>query len=183
MKAEQKNIKSHAVPAQKRGNVLDLLILLLLVAAIIAIGYRYYTLSGQGKSELLSDAEISFEITDAVFTLPSYVQAGDALYMEDGTYLGVLQDNNAEDENTALYVSAATVITTDEDGNYIRISYPDSSRVDCIGTLLCRGTFEQDGSFLLDGTMHLTPGSAIRVHTETAAFTVAIISCTSKGVS
>jgi hypothetical protein len=47
-----------------------------------------------------------------------------------------------------------------------------------MGTLSCRGTFEADGSFLLDGTMHLTPGSAIRVHTETASFTMAITDCT-----
>jgi hypothetical protein len=70
------------------------------------------------------------------------------------------------------------VIATDEDGNLVRISYSDHSRLDCMGTLSCRGTFEADGSFLLDGTMHLTPGSAIRVHTETASFTMAITDCT-----
>jgi hypothetical protein len=160
---------------------LDILILLLLVVALVAIGYRYYTLSGQGKSEMLSYAEISFRIDGAGYTLPGYVQPGDRVYMEDGMLLGTLQDNNTEDENTALYTDAASIITTDEDGNYIRISYPDFSRVDCLGTLLCRGTFEADGSFMLDGTMHITPGSALRVHTETAAFTIAVTSCTKRG--
>jgi hypothetical protein len=178
MNAEQKKTKSNATAPRKRGNVLDILIVLLLVAAIVAIGYRYYTLSGKGKSELLSYADISFEIKDAVYSLPAYVKTGDELYMEDGTYLGVLKDNNTADESTALYTEPASVIATDEDGNLVRISYSDHSRLDCMGTLSCRGTFEADGSFLLDGTMHLTPGSAIRVHTETASFTMAITDCT-----
>ncbi len=177
MKAENKAIKAAAAP-KKRGNVLDILILLLLVAAIVAIGYRYYMQSGQSKSAQISDAEISFEIRDAIFSLPSYMQVGDVVYREDGTPLGTLRDNDTVDENTALYVSAASVLTTDEDGNYIRITYPDSSRVDCIGTISCRGTFEEDGSFLLDGTTHVTPGSAIRLHTETASFTAVITACT-----
>jgi hypothetical protein len=41
---------------------------------------------------------------------------------------------------------------------------------------------EEDGSFLLDGVIHVTPGSAIRVHTETAAFTAVITACTVSGV-
>jgi len=181
MKSEQKTTKATAAAPQRRGNVLDILIVLLLLAAVVAIGYRYYTLSGQGKTELLSYAEVSFEIKDAVYSLPSYVKTGDEVYMEDGTYLGVLQDENTDDESTALYTSPATVIAIDEDGNLVRISYADHSRLDCIGTILCRGTFEADGSFLLDGTMHLTPGSAIRVHTETASFTVAITDCSKGG--
>ena len=181
MKNEQKSTKPAAVASQKRGNVLDILIVLLLVAALVAIGYRYYAHSGQGKSELLSYAEVSFEIKDAVYSLPSYVKVGDELYMEDGTYLGVLKDSSTDDDSTALYTSPATVIATDEDGNFVRISYADHSRLDCTGILSCRGTFEADGSFLLDGTMHLTPGSAIRVHTETASFTIAITDCAKSG--
>lgn len=177
MNTQQKTTKGNAA-VRRRGNVLDILIVLLLLAAIVAIGYRYYTLSGQGKSELLSYADISFEIKDAVYSLPTYVKTGDEVYMEDGTYLGVLKDNNSDDESTALYIEPASVIATDEDGNLVRISYSDHSRLDCMGTLSCRGTFEADGSFLLDGTMHLTPGSAIRVHTETASFTMAITDCT-----
>ena len=176
MNTQQKTTKGNAA-VRRRGNVLDILIVLLLLAAIVAIGYRYYTLSGQGKSELLSYADISFEIKDAVYSLPTYVKTGDEVYMEDGTYLGVLKDNNSDDESTALYIEPASVIATDEDGNLVRISYSDHSRLDCMGTLSCRGTFEADGSFLLDGTMHLTPGSAIRVHTETASF-MAITDCT-----
>ena len=178
MRTEQKATHAGAMAPRRRGNVLDIVIVLLLLAAVVSIGYRYYTLSGQGKTELLSYADISFEIKDAVYSLPSYVKAGDAVYMEDGTYLGVLKDDNAGDDSTALYSEPATVIVTDEDGNMVRINYYDHSRLDCAGTLSCRGTFEADGSFLLDGTMHLTPGSAIRVHTETASFTIAITDCT-----
>lgn len=177
MKTDAKVVKGSS-PARKRGNVLDLLIVLLVLAAIVAIGYRYYTLSEQGKSELLEDVALSFEIKDAVFTLPSYVTPEDVIYLSDGTQLGTVQDNNIEDENTALYYTAATVLTTDNDGNFIRVSYPDSSRVDCLGKLHCRGTFEADGSFLLDGTLHLTPGQSLTVHTETATFTMTLTECT-----
>jgi hypothetical protein len=180
MKTDHKSVKGTATA--RRGNVLDAVIIVVLLLAIVGIGLRYYTRSGQGKAELLSDAEITFEIKDAIFTLPSYVQSGDSLYTEEGTCLGVLKDNNTSDENTALYVSAAAAMVTDKDGNYIRISYPDSSRVDCIGTVSCRGMLEEDGSFLLDGVIHVTPGSAIRVHTETAAFTAVITACTVSGV-
>ena len=181
MRTEQKATHAGALAPRRRGNVLDIVIVLLLLAAVVSIGYRYYTLSGQGKTELLSYADISFEIKDAVYSLPSYVKAGDAVYMEDGTYLGVLKDSSTDDDSTALYTSPATVIATDEDGNFVRISYADHSRLDCTGILSCRGTFEADGSFLLDGTMHLTPGSAIRVHTETASFTIAITDCAKSG--
>lgn len=181
MKTEIKSIKNGALASRKRGNILDLLILLVLLACLVGIGYRYYTSSGQSQSRSFREAEISFEIKDAVFTLPSYVQAGDQVRLESGALLGTLQDNNAADGATALYVSAASLITTDEDGNYIRITYPDSSRVDCLGSLLCRGVFEEDGSFLLEGNTYLTPGSTYRVHTETAAFTLVVTACTDRG--
>ena len=181
MKTENKSAKNVAAPARKRGNVLDLLILLILIACILGIGYRYYTLSGQSQARSFTDATVSFEIKGAIFTLPTYVQPGDEIRLENGNVLGTVRDNNTADDATALYVSAASVITTDEDGNYIRISYPDSSRVDCLGSMSCRGIFEEDGSFLLDGVTYLTPGSAYRVHTETASFTLVVTACTSQG--
>ena len=153
MKTDHKTVKGTAVV--RRGNVLDVVIIVVLLLAIVGIGLRYYTRSGQGKAELLSDAEITFEIKDAIFTLPSYVKPGDSLYTEEGTCLGVLKDNNTSDENTALYVSAASALVTDKDGNYIRINYPDSSRVDCIGTISCRGMLEEDGSFLFPCSEHV----------------------------
>ena len=162
----------------RRGNILDLLILLLVVAAIIAIGYRYYTKSRPARADELRNAEIAFEIKDAVFTLPSYVKAGDVLYFDDGTQIGTVLNNSPEEESTALYVQSATVITTDESGKYVRTSYPDSSRVDAQGKLRCSVIPETDGSYLLGGSRYITPGTSILVHTETASFYMTVISVT-----
>lgn len=178
MKTDNKSARGGGKSTVRRGNVLDLFILLLLVASIIGIGYRYYTKTHPARADMLTDAEISFEIKSAVFTLPSYVKAGDVLYFEDGTVFGTVMDNSTEEENTALYVTPATVLTTDENGNYIRITYPDSSRVDCMGKLRCTGVFEEDGAFLLDGTRYITGGTALTVHTETASFVLNVTSCT-----
>ena len=176
--AARTGAKSGTKTPLRRGNILDLLILLLLVAAIIAIGYRYYTKSRPARADEMRAAEVAFEIKGAIFTLPSYVKAGDVLYLEDGTALGTVLNNSPEEENTALYVQSAAVITTDESGKYVRVSYPDSSRVDAQGKLRCNVLPEADGSFLLDGSTYITPGSVIRVHTETAAFDMTVTSVT-----
>jgi hypothetical protein len=170
--------KANGKSVLRRGNILDLLILLLLVAAIISIGYRYYTKSRPARTDELREAEIAFEIKDAIFTLPSYVKTGDTLYFEDGTVFGTVLNNSSEEENTALYVQGASVVTTDESGNFVRVTYPDLSRVDAQGKLRCRVTPEADGSVLLEGNRYITPGSAVRVHTETATFYITVVSVT-----
>ena len=154
----------------RRANVLDFLILLVLLVAVVAIGYRYYSKGKPSRSDVMTTTEVSFEIQNAVFTLPSYVKAGDILYLDDGTVFGTVVDNSSGDDNSALYVMPATVITTDENGNPVRTTYPDSSRVDAQGKLHCVGVMEEDGTFLLDGVRYITPGSAILVYTETASF-------------
>ena len=113
-------VKGGSKQPTRRGNILDLLILFILVAALIGIGYRYYTKSNPSRAQELSEVEIAFEIRDAVFTLPSYVKTGDVLYFEDGTVFGTIKNNSPEEDNTALYVQSAAVIVSDESGNYIR---------------------------------------------------------------
>ena len=171
-------VKGGSKQPTRRGNILDLLILFILVAALIGIGYRYYTKSNPSRAQELSEVEIAFEIRDAVFTLPSYVKTGDVLYFEDGTVFGTIKNNSPEEDNTALYVQSAAVIVSDESGNYIRIAYPDSSRVDAQGKLSCRGVFSEDGTFLHEGTGYITAGTAYRVYTENVAFTLTVTSVT-----
>ncbi len=176
MKIDEKNIKR----AGRRFNVLDLAIILLLLAAIATLGYRYYQSVKEAEQDAQQTVLITFEVKDMLVSAEDSV-GKEALYLDStGDLLGVLQIHKGASADSVFVVRPAQVTVQDEMGNYVTVDNSDTSRVDVTGTVKCIGRLNADGSFLLDGKTPITPGQVIAVHTEKVSFVLKVMTISGK---
>lgn len=167
MRTDEKNTKRAG-----RFSVLDLVIVLLLLAAILTIGYRYYQSAKQAEQDTQQTILISFEVKDMLSSAQQSI-GKEALYLDStGDLFGVLQ---FQKDDSLFEVRPAQVIVQDENGNYVMVDGADPTRVDVTGTIKCKGRLNEDGSFLLNGTIPVTPGQTIAVHTEKVSFVLKVV--------
>ena len=173
MKTEVKNTR-RAV----RGNLLDIVIILLLLAAIFSVGYRYYMSEQSTSDDELRQANVTFRVEDTVPALASSLTHADPIYSsEGGEPIGTLVRHPMAVTSPVL-TTAATVLVENGDGSYVRVERPNSDRVDIEGIMGCRGTVDERGVFLLDGITEISPGQILHVHTEKASFALLIVDIT-----
>ncbi len=171
MKTEEKTTKRF----WRRGNVLDIAILLLLVAILAAVGYRYYQTVRATEDDALSSVRLTYTVKGALPVLTEEIRADETLYL-DGTneVLGLVVTHMQAPLGSPFSATPAQSVVQDAQGHYVTVVAPDGARLDLTGVLICRGTIDEDGSFLLDGRMPLTPGQTIAVHTERTAFVLTV---------
>ncbi len=160
----------------RKINALDIFIIILVIVSIVGIVYRQYTSKLPTKTEAEGAYEVYFSVKDISFTVPSYLNTDDNIYFESGEFFGKLLNNNDVDTTSALVVTSASVVLTDENGDYVSTMYPDGSRVDANGSILCKCTKTEDGRYLLGGTRYITPGESISVRTELVDLEITVTS-------
>ena len=157
------------------GSVIDIVIILIIVAALVGIGFRIYATQHPTVSTEKGEYEVSFRVDSVSYMLPNYLRTGDEVYLSDsGRLLGVLQNSSEYEEGSALAVTPARVTVLDENGNYVSVSYPGEALVDAVGVVLASGYYDANGSFLLDGKIHITPGEVLHVRTELVDFSLTV---------
>lgn len=172
MKTEEKSTKR----ASRRGNVLDIVIVLLVLAAIATVGYRYYQSAKEVENDSQKDVLVTFEVKQLLASAEDVLQAKDTLFLDStGDFFGRLQVYANASDGSIFSVSASKVTVQDENGNYVTVDNPDTSLVDVTGSAKCRGRLNDDGSFLLDGRTPITPGQTIAVHTERVSFVLTVM--------
>ncbi|MBR2620875.1 MAG: DUF4330 family protein [Clostridia bacterium] len=173
MKNEEKNTKRF----WRRGNVLDIVIVLLVLAAAFAIGYRYYQTAAEKQHDTLDTVMVTFEVKSAQSAITQAIKAGDTVYLDSAdSALGQIAVHTAATDGTPFAVSAAKVLVQDESGNYVEVAVPDDSPiVDFEGTVSCLGFVDENGTFLLGGRTPITPGQTIAVHTEQTSFVLTVV--------
>ena len=173
MKTELKNTR-RAV----KGNLLDLVIILLLLAAVFSVGYRYYT-SSQGASESeLKQASVVFRVENTLPALATTLTHADPIYSESNDeQIGTLV-RHPEAVNSFVLSTAASLLLETGDGTYVRVDDPSGTRVDIEGVMGCRGVMSENGIFLLNGVTEISPGQMLYVYTEKAAFSLLIVDIT-----
>lgn len=173
MKTEVKNTKRVV-----RGNLLDLVIILLLMAAIFSVVYRYY-MSDQGTTDdELRQASVTFRVESTLPALASALTHADPIYSAiDGEQIGTLVRHPMA--TTAPVISeTANILVEQGDGQYVRVDYPNGDRVDVEGVMDCRGTVTDSGVFVLNGETEISPGQVLNVYTEKTAFSLLIVDIT-----
>jgi hypothetical protein len=176
MRTEEKNTKR----TSRRGNVLDIVIVLLLLAAIATVGYRYYQSVKEVEQDAQQDVLITFEVKQLLSDAKNKIKDQETLFLDStGESFGILQKHENATEGSIFSVRAAQVTVQDENGNYVTLDHPDSSLIDVVGSVTCRGRLSEDGSFLLDGRTPITPGQTISVHTEQVSFVLTVVRITS----
>lgn len=173
MKTEVKNTRRVV-----RGNLLDLVIVLLLLAAIFSVGYRYY-MSEQGISDdELRQASVTFRVENTIPTLAATLAHADPIYSANSRdQLGTLVRHPSASTGPVIS-TAASMLLENGDGSYVRVDCPDGSRVDLEGMMSCRGTLSEGGVFMLNGVTELSPGQVLTVYTEKTSFSLLVVDIT-----
>ena len=158
-----------------RFGFLDAVIILLIITAVVGIYFRANILDFLKNDRHIQEYTISFSIQDIRYSTPDYVQVNDTVYFsDDGTTLGTVMEatqGNAE----SLNCRPAVKVFQTENGTMESVSYPNNeSRVDATGRLLCRGSYSEDGGFLVNGNRYLSAGQTIDVQTELVTVSITI---------
>ncbi len=166
MEKNKKNEVEQIERAPKFG-ILDVVIILLVVTAVVGVYFRYNILEFLKNDKDMKDYTVSFSIEDIRYTTPAYVDVNDVVYFsDDGTQLGTVIEES-KGSSIALSEIPASKVFVLEDGTMMSVSYPNNeSRVDATGRLLCRGSYSEDGGFLVNGTRYISAGQTILVQTE-----------------
>ena len=172
--ADIKNQKAER--SRVRFNVLDAFIIILVIAAVVGVYFRYSILDFL-KSDMNSEKYvITYSIDDIRYTTPSYFHVDDKVYFaSNGELFGTLI---SESENQGvLSIMPASKEFVASNGDVKNVFYPNSeSRVTGKGRLVCEGSYNDDGGFFVDGETYVAAGQIIDVKTETVSVQMRVLS-------
>ena len=63
-----------------------------------------------------------------------------------------------------------------KDGKIIEVTYPEKTRIDAQGRIICKGNLSSEGSFLLNGNNYIAPGQSHIICTENVTLQINILS-------
>ena len=142
-------------------SVIDVLIILLVLAAIVGIVYRVVMTVSDDAAEG-TVCRVYFEVSETHRDVLSELRAYDTVYLyENDMRLGMIGATMSEEGNTA----PALTIVNSESGDTATAT----------GCMVCRAVSVQDGSILVDGTgRYLTRGSVLEIRTDRVLLTVRV---------
>ncbi len=172
-----KNVNKEGAVATKQKahfNIIDAAIIILVISVVLGIVFRSHIIDKLWAGSKTDDYVVSFSVDNIRYTTPSYLEVGDEVYFADsGELFGILMSES--DNVNALNITPASEYFTDANGNVIEVFYPDEeSRVDTKGRIECRGYYDEDGGFSIDGRHYIAPGQSVSVKTELVTFTLRI---------
>lgn len=170
---ENKNKYGRALP---RFGVLDAVIILLVVAAICGIYFRYNIMDAISQKKNIKDYTVEFAIENINSTTTRYIQENDEVrFASNGEVLGSFIKNANSMSDSILSITPASKMFT-EQGKVIKVYYPEDTRVDVKGWLRCKGTYSENGIFLVNGSVAVSSGELITVNTDEVTVTLRIVS-------
>ena len=154
---------------------IDIVIIVLIILSLVGVYFRYNILDELTSKRNIKDYYVSFEITDIKKSTTSYFNVGDkVVFSEDGNELGTLT-TSSQNVNNAIAITQATLPYIPQNGGaVVEVPYPEETRVNASGRLICKGTYTNESGFLLNGTRPITPGQTIKVQTEEVTVTIKI---------
>ena len=155
------------VKKSPRFGVLDAVIILLVIAAVLGIYFRYQLIDWITNTRNMKEYTVTFAIDDIRYTTPNYLNIGDEVYFaSSGDRLGTLIEESDDASNSALSTVPA-LKTVYIDGVPYEIQYPNNeSRADVKGRLRCTGSYSEDGGLLINGSTYIAPGQTVSSKTE-----------------
>ena len=172
--AKEKKVRSKR--NRSRFNMLDAFIIILVIAAVVGVYFRYSIIDFLKSDMNTEKYVISFSIDDVRYTTPNYMQVGDEFYFAaDGALLGTLLGESENQE--ALSIMPASKEFVDSKGAIKKVFYPNSeSRVTAKGKLLCDGGYDSNGGFFINKNTYLSAGQILSVRTDTVSVSIRILS-------
>lgn len=157
MPRKSNNYKMEKSKKIKGLNALDWIIIIILVFCAVCFGLRY-----REKQEVINTASegkyrISFQVKDVRYTTADAFVSGDKVFVAtDNVCIGTFE---ALDSN-----NPAAHYEEDMKGGFIKVYYPEGTRVDLTGTIISEGLMNDDG-FFVGGSYFLAPGKQFTIYT------------------
>lgn len=173
-KAGTEPIKPRRFP---KFSVLDAVIILLVIAIAAGVYFRYSFFDKLDSMKNMKEYYVTFK-TDSVTTATTReLNDGDAVYFKStGREFGTLTLKS--EEITMVIQEQPATSTYFKDGqSYGDIQYPqgmEDSLIYGIGTISCKCSKSNDGSYLLNGTTYIALGQTYTVCTERVTVNITI---------
>lgn len=160
-----------------RFNAIDAFVILLIVACIVGVVYRYITLEETSVNATLKEYVIHFKVADVSGTSLKYFKTGDTFRIKsNGVRLGTL-------DGIQQHVPAVGAYNK----NGAKIYYPqleeettyNTSHYSAVGYITVKGKMTADG-FLLNGNTYITANDDLHVLSEHVETTLRVMSITEK---
>ena len=145
---------------------LDIVILVLILAAVVGVYFRYNILDTLTGSKNLKDYVISFDINDIQYKTEDYINVGDKVYYNNGEELGTLIEADKNVTQALTVKSASVIYVPDGATKAEELFYPENTRIDAKGRMKAQGSYSTDGGFLHNGRTPISIGDKISVTTE-----------------
>ena len=177
MKKDKKEKKQSSEKVRKfpRFGILDAIIILLVVAVGVGIAFRYNLFQTITQLQDLEEYTISFSVNNIEYTTPNYLTENDKVYFKDsGEEFGKIT-KSSDLSNMILSVTPAKQTFVEND-KIIEVTYPENTRIDAEGRIVCKGTLSSEGAFLLNGSDYIAPGESHIICTETVTLQINILS-------
>lgn len=142
--------------------VIDIVIIIAVIALIITTVLRYTSEKGLFDREK-KEMAVTFSIKSARYTLYDMLEEGDKVYLPEGALLGTIKDITA---NPAVFY-------TEHGGEVIKTYYPENTKHDLNGTIVCE-LIDRDGRYVTADGVHVSAGTTLTVHTRTVDIAIQI---------
>ena len=170
-----KNKKTDTNKNRIKFRALDVAIIVLILASLVGIYFRYNIVDMLAGGRNLKDYAISFEIKDIQDETKDKFQLGNKIYYRsNGELLGELIAVTDNSDTPIHHTPAIKTIIPEGKTEAIEISYPEGTRIDISARMACVGRVSDDGGFLVGGTDYIAPGQTISVMTDYVTFDIII---------
>ena len=148
-----------------RFGVLDAIIIIIVIALAVALVFRFTT-----DLRLFTYQTEKYSVTVRAvglnYTTVDMIAVEDAVYFEDGTYLGSFSSSPT--------VTPMVVYELGSEGDLIPAYYPDNTLVDFINSIECE-LVTSNGMLMTKSGVHLAAGVELKLHTQTVDIIVEIV--------
>jgi len=175
MMEKNKKNETEQVARKPKFGIMDVVIILLVITCIVGVYFRYNIMDFLNNDKDMKEYMVSYSIEDIRYSTPDYLNVDDVVYFaDDSTQLGTIMEAS-QGSARALSERPAVKVFLTTDGTMERVSYPNNeSRVDADGRLLCKGSYSEDGGFLINGSRYISAGQTILIHTEKVTVSITI---------
>lgn len=177
MRKEKKIKESDGVKTKRfpRFGILDAVIIILVIAVAIGLAFRYNLFQTLNQLQNLKEYTVSFSVKNIEHTTPTFLNENDTVYFKNsGTDFGKIT-KSSDISNNVLDPSPSEHSFVEEE-RVITVIYPENTRIDAKGRIICKGKMSDEGAFLLNGSDYIAPGETHVVCTENVTLEINILS-------
>lgn len=142
---------------RRRGSILDLVLIFLLILSVLGIAFRWQQLKGMTAQVQYKEYRLSGQIRSLDPAVLECITDGEALYNASGEYFGQIGSVRATPSRVRLF----------SNGVYQEAEWDPEQQIDLAVEILFDGT-ERDGRILWRGRGEVMVGQALTLYSEYA---------------